>query len=66
MIRFDFNFIVLGSLKQDILDFTINWTFQWSEGTPISDYQVFHRDSEIARTEEMSTYFYNSRLVPVN
>ena len=32
----------------------------WREGTPIPCYQSIRRDPEIAPTEEMSIYFYNS------
>ena len=41
------------------MDSTINWTSELSEGTPIPDYYWFGRDSEIARTEYMSTYLHN-------
>ena len=41
------------------MDSTINWTSELSEGTPIPDYYWFRRDSEIARTEYMSTYLHN-------
>ena len=33
-----------------IVDSTINWTSELSEGTPIPDYYWFRRDSEIAPT----------------
>ena len=35
------------------MDFTINWTSELSEGSPIPDYQRFRRDSEIPPTEYM-------------
>ena len=41
------------------MDSTINWTSDLSEGTPIPDYYWFRRDSEIARTEYISTYLHN-------
>ena len=42
-----------------IVDSTINWTSELSEGTPIPDYHWFRRDSEIAPTEYMWTYLHN-------
>ena len=42
-----------------VVNSTINWTSELSEGTPIPDYYWFGRDSEIARTEYMSTYLHN-------